>query len=262
MQTFNLQRFTRVCHQEWLTNYKQYLRTLGIILGVILVLVMWSIYSSRDIVTDYAMHDPTNSTLKTFFWIGLFIYACVAGSQTFQPLESKLSSINALMLPGSQLEKYLARWILMVPLALILYFCGYLIIDIIHYLGMKMIHHDFSAIHFFGYFSGLDCEDIWLIASSLVSLQSFFVLGSSLWPKRALWATFASLFLIAWALSLWIFFVAMMRFSDGSWSMSYCYYDCEESSSVFFICLRFFIALVNYTLAYFRYREAEIINRW
>lgn len=261
-QTFNFDRFLHVWHQQWHTSGKKYLMTLGMVLGIILVLVAWIlIFSYSTIIENLYDWDPMHATMNIMFYLGLAIYGCLSASQVFKAMSDKLTAINSLMLPASQLEKYLARWIMCLPVAFVLYCVGFEIINLLRCFWLSITLHPFSVSHAFDFLDALSDLGIWTVLACFVGAQSFFVLGSILWPKRPVVITFGVLFALQWVFGLIATAVLYIRMPDGAWSL----FTNEDESTVtclLAIIVSGVVALFNYTLAYFRYREAEIINRW
>lgn len=264
-QTFDFNRFLNVCHQQWHTSRKKYFTTLGMVLGIVLVVVLWILvfrFGLNGTYIAYNDSDPLSNSLGIMFWVGLAIYWCLAGSQIFKPLSNKLTAISSLMLPASQFEKYLVRWLMMVPVAFILYCIGFEIINMFHCIWMSITVTGFSVWHMFDFWSALSQQSVWGALASFAAIQSLFVLGGILWPKRPVVTTFGVLFLLQWIYGLIATGILCLRISDGSWCL---FYDDEPNETSYFVLLVVIsgvICLVNYTLTYFRYREAEIINRW
>jgi hypothetical protein len=91
-------------------------------------------------------------------------------------------------------------------------------------------------------------------------LQSFFLLGSTVWPKNALIKTFAAGVCIFVSYIL-IAVLCLKAILPNNFFMTEPYID-REASGGWLIFITSFFALFNWVLAYFRFKESEIINRW
>ncbi|KAB4204560.1 hypothetical protein GAQ04_14465, partial [Bacteroides uniformis] len=91
-------------------------------------------------------------------------------------------------------------------------------------------------------------------------LQSFFLLGSTVWPKNALIKTFAAGVCIFVSYIL-IAVLCLETILPNNFFMTEPYIN-REASSDWLIFITSFFALFNWVLAYFRFKESEIINRW
>ena len=99
------------------------------------------------------------------------------------------------------------------------------------------------------------------LISGYFFVQSLFVLGSSIWPKNSFLKTFASGTIIGI-----VYFLVAALVSRGLLEGSNKHYSggvLESQEVVMWIVIGvgIFFALVNWTLAYFRFKESEIINR-
>ena len=96
-----------------------------------------------------------------------------------------------------------------------------------------------------------------VVASSFCFLQSLFVLGSVIWPKNAWIKTCAALIVI---LLLHVQAVMVVYQVRGSFHRGF--YLTDEDMNRLVIGVGIVWAVFNWTLAYFRFKESEIINRW
>ncbi len=262
-QIFNFDRFLKVCNQERRLSLRNFLKMLGIVLGVILVVLVFKILTAapENLKLYVGMGaDPMYATIHGLFICGWVIFVCITGAQVFQPLSNKISAIQTLMLPGSQFEKYLARWIIMVPLALVLYLAGFYVVDLIRCIVMQYKVPGFPLSYAGDMYSGLADSSMWMAICVVLALQSFFVLGGALWPKRVAMATFGALILIGFIMSWIAGIIIKIRLESGYY---FAFGDgMDEPPTALVIMGSGVVCLVNYALAYYRFKEAEIVNHW
>ncbi|MBM6735563.1 hypothetical protein H7U35_10075 [Mediterranea massiliensis] len=88
------------------------------------------------------------------------------------------------------------------------------------------------------------------------AVQSAYVLGSALWPKNAFIKTSAALIVvISIFVAVLVSLVKSLHFGP--------YTPMEEETAVTLCtCLLFAFAIFCWVTAYYRLKEAEIINRW
>lgn len=127
MNNFNIHRFGQLVRYDLISNYRFYLVQ---ILGILL----WHFFSQLGIVyfnTRYWNHYPaasipsqindvTDTCIVTFIAISFLLLAAMM-ARTFSVLSSKPKRISYLMLPASNLEKFVSR--------LLIFSVGYLIIN-------------------------------------------------------------------------------------------------------------------------------------
>lgn len=116
MKNFSLKRFATLLQYDIVSNYRFYLMQ---ILGIFLYHYFSQLYivwvNTKDWVsaTD-SMERFLSSMCITAFWGFTGILLCVTLSRMFCNLSNKAKRINYLMLPASNLEKYLSRMLIFV----------------------------------------------------------------------------------------------------------------------------------------------------
>lgn len=241
--------------------------------GVILTLVLLTTYNRKGSYywDDYwgSYYDPMWSREQSIFLLGLFVCVCWCASNMFSSLASKSSRISALMLPAQQMEKYLSRFLILIIIAPVLYFIGIFVIDFIRVTVLKFFIPSSPYIHLITIkrVFGETSEEISILLSVLITLQSFFTLGSSIWPKRPLISTSLALFII-----LTLYSIVSMLLLDRLFHENYIYGDNIENMIrdswfsnhkwIIPISLATIVSVINYIIAYYRLKEIEIIQRW
>ncbi|MCC8113441.1 MAG: hypothetical protein LIP03_05490 [Bacteroidales bacterium] len=265
MNTFSFKRYFQLMVDALRSNAKDTLMVVGIALGVIFGIVLWMV-GTKNCFYDYDApmgRDYMWETERIYFWIGFLAVAFCGASMIFSPLSTKTSSIAYLMQPATQLEKYLSRWTLMVPVSLIVYILGFEVIDLLRCLFTIILYGSNPNVIPIGFhfLTPRDPQDGWIPVFLILAVQSFYALGGSIWPKRAF--LFTSLFLIILniALSIWTagIFTWMMK---GYYWKKLCIPFDDWSPVLIAGIFAFVVCAINYTLAYYRFKEAEIIKRW
>jgi len=250
-------------------NGKKYLMWTGILIGALAAITCfaaiqtydsydpsrWGRYSSGT--------DPMNDFENLLFWFGIITLGCISASHIFTPLGSKGGAISNLMLPSTQLNKYLSRWIILVPAFILVYYVCFLIVDLGRYLVLYSLLDNHTNLHLFGFDVFYDMGPTigkFLLLSLALLTQSFFVIGSAIWPKHGFLYTALWLFAIQAICSIaagfyYSFLIDADSFSDFNGFN-------EEAFGWTIVGFAFFGTLLNYVLAYFRYREMEIVPRW
>ena len=90
--------------------------------------------------------------------------------------------------------------------------------------------------------------------------QSLFVLGSSIWPKNSFVKTFSAIVVIAIVYIAIGSVLAKMLFEGRSGGVNQTISD--ETMTLSSTVIFFAMAVFNWIVAYFRFKESEIINRW
>lgn len=247
-------------------RYGQYLLAgLGVIFAIITLNTHFQDYHVTSLPEKY-IYDPVTGFESGFFVLGLFVLGCLSASYIGAPLGQKTTAISALMLPASQLEKYLMRWVIFVPGFFICYMLGICIVDFSHLLvemmhGMPLSHIRLAIAE--DPFTG--CGP--LFYSAFFALQSVFALGGTVWPKHGVRSTVAALFVLGILFSiLQAILISVLLFSLADTSLRIVEHSFEfiarEYREWVLSAILWAMAIFNYVLAYFRVKESEIINRF
>ena len=208
--------------------------------------------------------DPAIDGLMPLFVFGLFIGCALSASFIMEPMSSKTSRIYALMLPATSFEKYFVRWFIYTIGYLVVYYLLFLLVDIMRVCVFSVIYPEIDIITFINPYAEIvalrDEVPLGFVVSLYLLLQSIFVLGSSLWPKYAFLKTFTAYTILGMAFSA--FFAGIMNLFNRPGNS---YIMPELSDDTLFLiatCGILLVALLFWWLAYKRFKEMEVVNRW
>ncbi|MGZ3778849.1 MAG: hypothetical protein ACXVAZ_14400, partial [Mucilaginibacter sp.] len=101
---FDPTRFSRLFIKHTVEHYKNYLMSLGVLIGVLSLGIGFFTYINND--------EPMSMPIQTgAFAIVLLLAGTMFTSTIFADMGDKKKSISALSLPASHFEKYLVAWI-------------------------------------------------------------------------------------------------------------------------------------------------------
>lgn len=208
--------------------------------------------------------DPAIDGLMPLFVFGLFIGCALSASFIMEPMSSKTSRIYALMLPATSFEKYFVRWFIYTIGYLVVYYLLFLLVDVMRVCVFSVIYPEIDIITFINPYAEIvalrDEVPLGFVVSLYLLLQSIFVLGSSLWPKYAFLKTFTAYTILGMAFSA--FFAGIMNLFDRPGNS---YIMLELSDDTLFLiatCGVMMVTLFFWWLAYKRFKEMEVVNRW
>jgi hypothetical protein len=208
--------------------------------------------------------DPAIDGLMPLFVFGLFIGCALSASFIMEPMSSKTSRIYALMLPATSFEKYFVRWFIYTIGYLVVYYFLFLLVDVMRVCVFSVIYPEIDIITFINPYAEIvalrDEVPLGFVVSLYLLLQSIFVLGSSLWPKYAFLKTFTAYTILGMAFSA--FFAGLMNLFDRPGNS---YIMPELSDDTLFLiatCGVMMVTLFFWWLAYKRFKEMEVVNRW
>lgn len=249
---FNLSRFALTIRKE-VSDSRRALLTfaVGSIAFIFIadtVLLIANAHTRMETLTDIL------GSFNVFF---LLVAASFAASAAFRAFGKKATAASALMLPALEMEKFLSRWMLAVPCALLVLIVGAYAGDVLSALVARIVFSigDRGTFGWNPYVS--ESMDIPIFISSLLFLQSYFFLGSLLWPRFS-WCK--SLIFLILFLTLCVSVVMAVIFSfrfSSDMRMQLNIIGREE-----LIASMLVLTVINYITSFFRFREVEIINRW
>ena len=201
----NLFRIKSLMAKVWDEQKKHYLLVWLVYFGVMAVIFTWcSLMYVQDEISDgyYAVSSTqdefwTGSSFIYPFYIMLLLLAVSSRGSDFMFGATDRQGLQAnLSLPASSGEKFLVRWLFIVPFTYLLFYMAFLAADLVRLLICSAVYPDLKVFHLL-IGEALDGE---LLVQSLAS-QSLFILGSTFWKKNGFVKTAACL--IAYAI-LWV----------------------------------------------------------
>ena len=201
----NLFRIKSLMAKVWDEQKKHYLLIWLVYFGVMAVIFTWcSLMYVQDEISDgyYAVSSTqdefwTGSSFIYPFYIMLLLLAVSSRGSDFMFGATDRQGLQAnLSLPASSGEKFLVRWLFIVPFTYLLFYMAFLAADLVRLLICSAVYPDLKVFHLL-IGEALDGE---LLVQSLAS-QSLFILGSTFWKKNGFVKTAACL--IAYAI-LWV----------------------------------------------------------
>lgn len=269
---FSWSRCLSLCRKELSEDWRKHLlRILLIYVSLTLLFLFRSMNINHQ--SSYVSYDSCFRDMMVIGVNAILFAGCYSASLLAERLKSKTSRLSDMMTPVSTFEKYILRWTLFTVGFLLIFFLLFLLADYTRYLVMSFSYPEVEAvtpIPFFDYFYAPWSDNRkWTLFNSALQLrmglsfyfcvQSLFVLGSTLWPKNAFLKTFAAVTVTGVTLvvvSTWLveeILPSTMALPFGMAPMTF--------TNLVFVCL-LLLTLFNWVVAYYRYKEMEIINRW
>lgn len=269
-QTFSLNRMMRLTaknlREEWRSLALMSCALLGI-LFLIGFLATLSLMLGPKLPEDF---EVSVLMIEIGWYTPIFVIAgFLMASTAFKQLSTPAQALGVLTTPASQLEKFLYRWLIAVPICIAAFFIFFEVTELLRALYTYLIYgvriNPFLLWNYIG--SDLSWRGFWMILIGYLFGQSFYLLGSLLWTKWAFLKTFLALFAIqtvySWAV------IGIVSAFDIQHNHHYTGPRFEwltegDGSHAFIVASLIFglLTLFNYWLSYRRFREAEIINRW
>lgn len=187
MKNFDLQRFGRVLRFDFAQNRQQ---LLWCVLGMLMVYLFFFWFAHNigmrvDIVTDWELHIKNICEgVGIFGVIGFYIYMLVMASLLYWREQKKAKRTAWLMLPATNMEKFLSRWVYMFVVSLG-GFLMFLVADAIHMAWLWMTGKPVIAAttYFFPQTTNVAWLRLFSVNCIFLAGQAFFLLGGILFRK-------------------------------------------------------------------------------
>jgi hypothetical protein len=137
---FNFRRFTQLFITHTITNYRKYLMSFAVLMGILFLFLVFVVSRRNFVLLDEARY--------VYFTVFLFLGAAVFTTGIFSNLGDNRKAIVYLMLPASNVEKLLVAWLYTFVLFLLLYIPGFCMIDLLIFSLSKKDIADFDFLDF------------------------------------------------------------------------------------------------------------------
>lgn len=269
---FSISRFMNLCRKNMVESWRKNLLRVALMYGVMTVIFVWAGYLKYDKLAPDSLDPMIEISIYVFLWFGM-ICGCISASFTMENMKSKTSRLSALMTPATPFEKYFSRWLVSTIVYVLVFIIAFKLADYTrviiyslaypeHTIAVTKLKYLFVTSGDYSFFAHVPIQTKKLCFVFYFFFQSCFILGSSIWPKNSLVKTFVTGFVIMLLHGFAIGVVGQFLFDEADFTNKMTPENFENNvRDLIFIAGTFFI-LLNCTLAYFRFRESEIINRW
>lgn len=273
MKTFDIKRFGYVFNRTMIVNTRNWIKmTIGLTIGLLLIFMTTLYDYGRFGIDDILLRFENTISLVIMIYSFLLL---VMGSNICQDMNNRQQRIDTLMLPASNLEKYLVRYLYITVGAVLSYIVAFVLADIIQMIISLIVNHDFVSltIHFINYiFNGMAnlmyyYEDIFYDGTFMIIISiwihSIYLLGGTFFRKQA-WLFTSLALLLSFIIFMWIL-TGVWRISDEN--ILYSIINIIDGSvvMVWAFLMTFFSAMIalNYCLSYKLFKRLQVINnKW
>ncbi|GAB6976108.1 hypothetical protein [Prevotella falsenii] len=140
MENFNIQRFGNVCSRLVMIRKQEYLRTF---LELMLVFTFLSVFACNPFKLEALSNEAYQLAflnISGLFGIISVIYIVLGGSMIISDLKTKQQKIDELLLPASNLEKFVARAIGSTLLVVVILVVAFFVADLLQMLINMLLH--------------------------------------------------------------------------------------------------------------------------
>ena len=279
---FTIQRFGLVLSKDIQENLKRYLLQFFAMFGMMFIIFTWVSLSLYPKIRDRAYFEVADldNRILTIACFMFFGFGILMASTLMEPMRNKTGRISFLSNPASNFEKFFSRWFIVTIGYIIAFFVSFWMADIIRVMICSIKYSEVGVrLVDFGLLIGKDgishsnviFNDIYVFNMGIglyLFIQSLFVLGATFWEKLSFIKTFVAvviislLFFLLFRGTIYLFYSDFSSFYSVIDSLGLYDLSPEPKDIANMICSGFVVLFIlNSVLAFFRFKESEIIKR-
>lgn len=268
---FSSSRFMNLCRKEMVENWRTNLLRMVMVFGIMVLIFVVNGYFKYRWWPQHAETDPMVEYALNYFIILGWIFGCLFASMTFSKLRSKTSRLSLIMTPATSFEKYFSRWMISTIVYVVVFIILFMLADYARVIICRIIYPEttimpaslkYLVTRNIGIGNAMgENLGIGKFMLSYLFTQSFFLLGSAVWPKNSFIKTFAAglfiqiTYMLIAVLTLRVLWGENIYITDSALNIN------PETIKNTITGIVVFFTLFNWTMAYYRFKESEIINR-
>lgn len=194
-----------------------------------------------------------NSTTSAIMLVALIPLMCLVGSHIMHAMSNRRRRLHTLAMPASALEKYLSFWIIHVALFFIAYFCVVYSADATRTVLCKLFYPELAEYITLAkgndYFAIAPRDLLGLALLPLLFIQSYFVMGSTVWNRFSFFKT----------LGFGIIGVLLLIFSFSILTSKFDVKIRVDVIPYYTQYITLIPAIFNWYMGYRRFKEAELV---
>lgn len=229
------------------------------------LLALASIFGMTIVIGSIFGYNGAGRSVSEVVVLGfaLIVAGYAITSMAFQDLNGKQRRIATIMLPVSQHEKYIIRWIIFGPVLTLLLVAAFYVGDMarigvgcLRY-GLILGENYYRIVNPYDVLDmrtgiKLEYREIWTVASSYLFFHSLFFFGAVLWPKISFLKTIAAI----WALNMLLTFIGIIV-------VKHIYVITFDIKTTMIVSnsIHTLVAIVIYILAYVRFKRSQVVYK-
>ena len=271
---FSIKRFGQVLMKEIKENGRSRMISQLAIMGVFIGIFLWQGIQTYDDNALPSSHDLMWENIQYYYCFGVLIFGCAAASMFMSNMSTKGKRTQVLTTPASDLEKFMSRWLIYMLFYPFMFLVTLCVADIIRVLTLSPFFGNDHLVALFpldmlwgSQYDGITMvegpKEFFLLFGFYCIMTSIFALGSSIWHKNA-----AAKTLLTFIAILLIFLFLGYLLVEGIFTYKKdfgvgIYFRINEGIGFYVsLIIEILLALGINVLAYFRFKESEIIERW
>lgn len=267
--SFSSSRLLNLCRKDMVENWKTNILRIVMLYGIMSVSLVSNGYNKYQN-GNFDVDPMMEYSLIAFLVFG-WIFGCLFTSVSFDKLKTKTSRISVLMNPATPFEKYFSKWFMSTIVYILIFVIAFLLADYTRVLICRLIFPgmEITATNLMHLFK-VQPEPQGLFVNKYAAIytllgyfftQSFFFLGSAVWPKNSFVKTFAAGLGIVISYTLFTVGMARLLIDRNVYIPKPSFEPSIETVNMVGMSVVIFFTLFNWVMAYYRFKETEIINR-
>lgn len=227
---------------------------------------IWGIYMLFGALLGYNGVGGGGASLA-FYMLSAMAFSCITASLAFSNLKTKESRISTIMLPSTAFDKFIVRWIAVVPVLILVIVAGVMLGEAVRVWLHLLGGYPHQGAGFMSMYADLCIEFlkypasgyyVWLGIVGFLFGQSLYFLGSVLWPKLS----FVKTLVVLWVLQTLSGFLTILV--NLSWPDTFVNFITEisEEAAVGGIAgMLTLLTLAVYATTYWRFRRSQVVYK-
>ena len=278
---FDIKRFGLVFRKDLMENLKRYtllFLTMFSIMASVIISMTWN-YCNKLGESSHYNGAAHNLALLVFISFALLAGGLLFASTFMTPMNSKLKRLSYLISPASNFEKFFTRWLIVTIGYILSFFVAMWMADALR-VGIISAYYPDLEIKFLDLTKLFNPEDVYsayymapknvftFLVFLYFLLQSLFLLGATFWEKSSFVKTFVAISVIIFVyimLCRWAILLSYEEGLDGFGRVLASFFHDNGNivlTSRQLVPFLSVFTIINWVLAFFRFRESEIIKRF
>lgn len=259
---FSFSRFSQIGCKLIIENKKAAIMRAIVMFASIFTLLCWISYINYSSAIDRGGFSRITDICEGYnlnaFLILIFVFGIYSASLMMEDLKTKVGKINVLTTPVTPFENWFARWIIHVILFIAAYIISFFVADLIRvwifkiaYAGSGLTISTLNLDYIIQQINLITDGHPSFIVLAYLTVQSFYVLGGSFFPRHSLLRT-----TIVGFFGLLIFFLGDYIFFREFFKNININLGETILRGIMLVLIAF-----NWVTSYFRFKEMEVIDR-
>lgn len=252
---FSPLRVAQLIGREIKQQPRVYLMKILLLVGVLTLGLLIALLFNKN---EIYLKD-INKIEFSYFTLMIYVIGVIFTSMAFGDMKEKSSRIVQLMLPARCDEKYLARFIIYVPIFIVLYIVSCCFAHFV-FVSIGSIFFKIDWLLYDLFIPAIHLNDFSIVMALFIGVQSFYWLGAILWPRYSLLKTYVAMMVLSMLYVLVIWGSEKVILGDDLYNVEWLseieFNECSVAWSIVAI-----VALVNYYIAYVRFKETDVVQR-